>query len=82
MQTNVHTKNGHVIKQHCKIKTNADVRPIYTKKTGREIYHQDKVITRLDELYTEIYVGKQNTIIHTDAGRASGKDHINIDTLN
>jgi len=54
----------------------------FLEKKGREICDQDVVITQLDEFHTEIYVGKQSTINHTDSGKASGKDHVNIDTLN
>jgi len=35
-------------------------------KQGREIRDQDKIIKRMEELYTEIHDWEHNTIIHTD----------------
>ena len=36
-----------------------------TDKQGREIHDQDKIIERMEELYSELYESKQRTIIHT-----------------
>ena len=33
---------------------------------GREIHDQDKIIERIEELYTELYDSEQSTILHTD----------------
>ena len=35
-------------------------------KQVREIHYQDKIIDRIEELYTELYDSEQSTIIHTD----------------
>ena len=35
-------------------------------KQGREIHHQDKIMERIEEFYTELYDSEQSTVIHTD----------------
>ena len=35
-------------------------------KQGRQIRDQDKIIERVEELYTELYDSEKNTLTHTD----------------
>ena len=43
-----------------------DILIILLDKQVREIRDQDKILDRIEELYTELYDSVQNTIIHTD----------------
>ena len=60
-------------------------------KQGREIHHQDTIIERIEQFYTELYDSQQSTIIHTDPTEvpeitswvveaATSNDHINTET--
>ena len=65
-----HTRNDHGIKQPEESPANEEARPRQTDHTpgkqSREIHDQDKIIERIEELYTELYDREQNTVIHTD----------------
>ena len=75
IQPTYHTRNDHGIKEpeqtRSTQKLGQDRLITHLDKQDREIHDQNKIIERIEELYTELYDSEQSTIIHPDPKEVS-----------